>query len=267
MALLPQAGVAEETSTQKQTMIRKKHLLTFALALTAGAALAEPPEGQAPPPSGKDGGPGPKQGEHRPPPPLVKALDLDGDGTISATEIDQAPESLKKLDKNGDGKLTMDELRPPRRDGEGPKGPGDKDQPRGPRADGQDGKGGPRDGGAERKGPRDGNKGPGQDGGPAAKQGDAPDGPDKGGPQGDRKRPVPPLMSVLDADGDGVISADEIAGAAVSLRKLDKNGDGKLTPDEYHPEPPKRDGKDGDGPRGKRGEGKGPKPDGDGKKE
>ncbi|HSI12431.1 MAG TPA: hypothetical protein VK961_10325, partial [Chthoniobacter sp.] len=110
----------------------------------------------------------------------------------------------------------------------------------------------------------------GPDGAPPAKPGDAPDGPGKGGPQGDRqggKRPVPPLISVLDADGDGVISADEIAGAAVSLRKLDKNGDGQLTPDEYRPEPPKRDGEEGNRPKGPR-DGNGPKPppkDGDNK--
>jgi hypothetical protein len=242
-------------------MIRNKRLLTYALALTAGAALAQPPEGKGPPP-GKDGAKGPKQGERRPAPPLVAALDTDKDGTISAAEIDNAPESLKTLDKNHDGKITMEELRPPRPEGDGQKGPGDKNQ-RGPGGDGQGGKGGPRDGGGERKGPRDGGKGPGQDGGAAGKQGDAPDG--QGGPQGGRqgggKRPVPPLISVLDADGDGVISADEIAGAAVSLRKLDKNGDGQLTPEEYRPEPPKRDGEQGNRTKGPR-DGDGPKPQG-----
>ena len=44
--------------------------------------------------------------------PVVAALDLDGDGTISTEEAAQATASLKKLDKNGDGKLTEDELRP-----------------------------------------------------------------------------------------------------------------------------------------------------------
>lgn len=252
-------------------MIRKKYLLPLALALSASAAFAEPADDKAPPPPpGKDGGQGPRQGEHRPVPPLVAALDTDSDGTISAAEIDKAPESLKKLDKNGDGKLTMDELRPQRPEGDGPRGPGDKgpagNNQRGPGADGQGNKGGSRDGGGERKGPRDGQgrKGPGPDGGPAGKPGDAPEGAGKGGPQGgDRpgggKRPAPPLISVLDADGDGVISADEIAGAAVSLRKLDKNGDGQLTPDEYRPEPPKRDGEQGNRPKGPR-DGNGPKP-------
>jgi Ca2+-binding EF-hand superfamily protein len=43
---------------------------------------------------------------------------------------------------------------------------------------------------------------------------------------------------VLDANGDGVIDADEIANAPAALKKLDKNGDGQLTPDEYMPQPP-----------------------------
>ena len=67
------------------------------------------------------------------------------------------------------------------------------------------------------------------------------------------------LPAVLDADGDGAISSDEIAGAAVSLRKLDKNGDGQLTAEEYRPEPPKRDGEQGNRPNGPR-DGNGPKP-------
>lgn len=54
----------------------------------------------------------------RPPTPLiVKALDVNGDGVIDATEIANASAALLKLDKNGDGKLTRDEYigkRPPR---------------------------------------------------------------------------------------------------------------------------------------------------------
>lgn len=55
---------------------------------------------------------------------------------------------------------------------------------------------------------------------------------------GDRpKPPLPPIFKALDTDGDGVISADEIAAAATSLLKLDKNGDGQLGPGEYNPRP------------------------------
>lgn len=60
------------------------------------------------------------------------------------------------------------------------------------------------------------------------------------------KRPAPPMLAALDADGDGVISATELANAAASLAKLDKNGDGQLTPEEFM------------GGRGPRGGGRGP---------
>lgn len=55
-----------------------------------------------------------------------------------------------------------------------------------------------------------------------------------------RQRPVPPLFKALDTNQDGVISATELANAAASLKKLDLNGDGRLTPDEYRP--PRPDG-------------------------
>ncbi len=40
------------------------------------------------------------------------------------------------------------------------------------------------------------------------------------------------LMRVLDADGDGEISSQEIERAAAAIRKLDNNGDGKVSSDE-----------------------------------
>ena len=45
--------------------------------------------------------------------PVLRALDTDGDGEISSSEIADAPKALAKLDKNGDGKLTRDEIGPP----------------------------------------------------------------------------------------------------------------------------------------------------------
>ena len=59
-----------------------------------------------------------------------------------------------------------------------------------------------------------------------------------------------PLMMALDANNDGVISAEEINNAPAALRKLDKNGDGKLTEDELRPN-------FAEGPGGRRGEGAG----------
>jgi Ca2+-binding EF-hand superfamily protein len=47
---------------------------------------------------------------------------------------------------------------------------------------------------------------------------------------------VNPVLAVLDADHDGVISAAEIANASAALKKLDRNRDGFLTPDEVLPD-------------------------------
>ena len=54
-------------------------------------------------------------------------------------------------------------------------------------------------------------------------------------------RPVQPLMAALDTNGDGILDAGEIANAAAALKRLDANGDGRLTPDEYRP--PRPDGR------------------------
>lgn len=74
----------------------------------------------------------------------------------------------------------------------------------------------------------------------------------KGG--GEHRRPMPPLMTALDANGDGVIDAAEIANAPAALKKLDKNGDGKLTRDEIMPRPPQGQGQGQGEGRGAQGE-------------
>lgn len=48
--------------------------------------------------------------------PLMTALDADRDGSISASEIENAVAALKKLDHNADGVISPDELRPNLRD-------------------------------------------------------------------------------------------------------------------------------------------------------
>ncbi len=44
-----------------------------------------------------------------------------------------------------------------------------------------------------------------------------------------------PMVQALDINKDGIIDAGELAKAAESLKPLDRNGDGTLTPDEYRP--------------------------------
>ena len=79
------------------------------------------------------------------------------------------------------------------------------------------------------------------------------DGPPPGGQgqhgPGKGQRPPPPaIVRALDANHDGVIDSNEIANASAALKTLDKNGDGKLTPDEFMgPRPPMRGGHQGQG--------------------
>lgn len=65
--------------------------------------------------------------------PLVAALDLDKDGSLSASELAKAPASLFSIDKNDDKKLTSEEMGGTSRGREGGRG-------------GQRGGGGPRAG-------------------------------------------------------------------------------------------------------------------------
>ena len=84
-------------------------------------------------------------------------------------------------------------------------------------------------------------------------QGEPQDGRGPGRPGGRGHRPPPPaIILALDANHDGVIDADEIANAVEVLKQLDKNGDGKLTPDEFMgPRPQGRGGVGGqDGQNG-----------------
>jgi hypothetical protein len=71
----------------------------------------------------------------------------------------------------------------------------------------------------------------------------------QGGGNQDPGQPPPPpphpILTALDTDGDGELSAAEIAAAPQSLLKLDKNGDGKLSREELRPPRPH----DGQGPQ------------------
>ena len=107
--------------------------------VAALVVLAQPPGGERTPDAPKDGrgAPAPQM-----PPgpfgpmrmPVMTALDVNGDGELSADEIASASQALSKLDKSGDGKLTREELAPafpgrggpggPPGRGPGPGGPG-----------------------------------------------------------------------------------------------------------------------------------------------
>ncbi|HUT94856.1 MAG TPA: hypothetical protein VMY37_35690, partial [Thermoguttaceae bacterium] len=52
-----------------------------------------------------------------------------------------------------------------------------------------------------------------------------------------------PVILAIDADGDGELSAREIANVAAALKTLDANGDGILSRDELRP--PGRDQRPG----------------------
>jgi len=85
---------------------------------------------------------------HRPTPLIVKALDVNGDSVIDASEIANAPAELLKLDKNGDGQLTRDEYigKRPGHPPQGQRGHDDwngDNHPDGPPQDGGDGNDGP----------------------------------------------------------------------------------------------------------------------------
>jgi hypothetical protein len=84
-----------------------------------GDGKLTPDELRPRPPQGGSGG---NRGANNnyPTPPLVQALDANGDGTIDAQEIANSSTALKSLDANGDGQLTHDEFCPPPPDG----GPG-----------------------------------------------------------------------------------------------------------------------------------------------
>ena len=99
----------------KKLLLASSILAVLAASVTMNA-IAQPPEGDRPdgPPPQRDGGPD-GDGPHRPPHPVMDALDKNGDREISEEEIANATVALKTLDKNADGKLTDDEIRPPRR--------------------------------------------------------------------------------------------------------------------------------------------------------
>jgi Ca2+-binding EF-hand superfamily protein len=177
----------------------KKVCIAILVVLTVPALCAwaqDQPAGQGNRPPEPQGGQG-MMGA-RPLPPLIAALDVNGDRAIDEKELANAPQALKALDKNGDGKLAVEEYRPAHAGWQGSSA----------------------EAGGRRQDMRPGMNRPG------------------GVLGGGGMHPHSPLVAALDANGDGTIDAEEIADASVSLKKLDKNGDGKITVDEIRPQRP-----------------------------
>jgi Ca2+-binding EF-hand superfamily protein len=199
--------------------------------------------------------------------PILRVLDVDHDHVITAAELANAPAMLRTLDKNGDGKLTRDEVgAPPPQRGRGREGEGDEPPQTpapGPTADelfavlmsydaNHDGRlqkseVPQRLAGLFERGDANG------DGlldaaelkKVAADQAAAPVAPPpagRGRGRGGFGR-FDPAAAALDKDGNGEISADEIAGATAALKILDKNNDGRITEDELMPSGEGREGR------------------------
>ncbi len=71
-----------------------------------------------------------------------------------------------------------------------------------------------------------------------------------GGPGGMSFVKMSPILNGLDTNQDGIVSAAELADAPAQLKKLDKNGDGKLSRDEAGLQMVAPGGRGGEGGRG-----------------
>jgi hypothetical protein len=154
-----QTHCPKKTKQQTDTPMKLIHKSLLLAAAAAALSLAAADTNSNPPAR--------PEGHGRPVPPIIAALDANGDGIIDAVEISNAAAVLTKLDVNGDGNLSMDELRPTRPEG-GPGARGDREHRGGP--------GGP---GGKDAGKRRGPGGPGGPGGP------------NGGPEGHGRGPRP----------------------------------------------------------------------------
>ena len=228
------------------------------LAMAAGALMAQP---------------GPRGISFIRMSPILNAVDINQDGTVSASEIAAAPGQLRKLDRNGDGKLTQDEagLQMGRGGGRGQgggrgrgEGGGDEAPSAGPTADEltatlmafdanhndkiEKSELPERMQGIFERGDANHDSVLTRDeiaklaqasAQPANAEGRGPDG--RGEGRGGRGRgPGGPgefdlAFSALDTNRDNEISADEVNNSVASLKTLDKNNDGQITEDEVMP--------------------------------
>jgi hypothetical protein len=90
-----------------------KNIPRFLIALSLGAvalsAQTTTPTNERP--HSPHRGPGGRGGPGHP---IVRAIDTDKNGELSAAELDNAPAAIRALDANADGIVTMEEFRPAR---------------------------------------------------------------------------------------------------------------------------------------------------------
>ena len=168
--------------------------------------------------------------------------DKNSDGKLSSDEVSgRMAVFFKRLDTNQDGFVTKEEAQTMMAGGRGGQGGrgggpggGQGGQGGGPggQGGGPGGQGGGQGGGAGGRGGGPGGGAGGRGGGPGG-------GPGGRGGAGGASRMIAmlPVMIVLDIDKNGEISAEEIKVAAKSLKKLDKNNDGKISMEEMMPDP------------------------------
>lgn len=150
------------------------------------------------PASGQGGGKRAAAERKRPAlPPLVTALNRNGDRWLEADEVARAPASLRTLDTSGDGRLTKEEFWKAREAGA-----------------------------AVQQSPEEDPAAPHEGAVAARERGQA------GAGRGGKSRALPRLLTALDPNGDFVIDADEIDRAAAALEALDADGDRRLSPEE-----------------------------------
>ncbi len=271
---LARPGKSRVQSNRKEHIMNKTAII--AVLVTAGWIFTSAAQdndrfgSQMRRPGMNQGGPGGKGGMPPPGLAILKALDKNGDKVIDNDEIAHSPAALKSLDRNDDGKLTPDEImaRPQQQGGEEGRGRPDREMGRGPGREGcEDCSRGERErrqmgNRGEQRRPEGMGDRPGRGGEERIGRGGEGMGPQQGGPgrEGGMRPPIPPVIQALDPNGDRVVDADEIANIQSAIKKLDRNGDGRLTLEELLPRPPRppegeERGPEGRGDRDRRGRG------------
>ncbi len=207
----------------------KTKILLLTLALSAPTCFLtaqdadQPPDAQRPP-DPQAGPPGyADRGEHRGPrllpPRVAEQLNLSPEQRAQVTNLEAEVKAKMEKILTPEQLQQLKQMRPPMREG----APGRPNLPMG--GPGIPGAPNPPMGGPGMPG-----VGPGMPGGPNRPMGAPGMARGMGAPH-----VVNPLAEALDLNHDGIIEAEELAKASESLKKLDQNGDGKLTPDEFRP--------------------------------